>query len=382
MDNKFNIRKSNIVEILNLLFNKSKISRADISKLINLNKASVSEIINILIKKDLIKEIGTGNSGSNGGRKPILLELNPNAGCALGIDLGTDYISFLLTDLHKNVLIYDYYEENINKNNVIEIIVKIIISIQYKVKEYKYNLLGVTLAVHGKVHNDKILFTPYYDLDQIDLKAQLSMLMPNLIFHLENESNLATIGEFANSIEPLNNIIVINIHSGVGSGIIINGNLYAGLEGSAGEIGHMIIVPDGKKCPCGNRGCFEQYCSIPALLDEFNTISYIKAKTLKQFAELYHDGYECAVSILSKNIKLMIMGINNIYNFLSPDTIFIHSEIMEYIPEYIDLIKNSFNTQKSKDLTILPCKLSSKSSLYGCVNRCVTNFFDVFSDML
>ncbi|MDU6534182.1 MAG: helix-turn-helix domain-containing protein, partial [Intestinibacter bartlettii] len=79
MDNKFNIRKYNTVEILNLLSNKPNISRAEISKLINLNKASVSEIINILIENDLIKEIGQGNSSSSGGRKPILLELNNKA---------------------------------------------------------------------------------------------------------------------------------------------------------------------------------------------------------------------------------------------------------------------------------------------------------------
>lgn len=92
MDNKFNIRKYNTVEILNLLSNKPNISRAEISKLINLNKASVSEIINILIENDLIKEIGQGNSSSSGGRKPILLELNNKAGCALGIELGLSLI--------------------------------------------------------------------------------------------------------------------------------------------------------------------------------------------------------------------------------------------------------------------------------------------------
>ncbi|MGG7177415.1 ROK family transcriptional regulator [Clostridium paraputrificum] len=382
MDNKFNIRKSNTVEILNLLSNTSNISRAEISKLINLNKASVSEIINSLIEADLINEIGQGNSGSSGGRKPILLELNNKAGCALGIDLGTDYVSYLLTDLQKNLLVYDYYEENINKNNVQELIVKIITSIEDKLKEYKYNLIGVTLAVHGRVYNDKILFTPYYDLDEIDLKGELSKLMPKLNFHLENEANLAAIGEFSNSAEPLNNAVVINIHSGIGSGIIVNGELYTGLEGSAGEIGHMIIVPNGKKCPCGNHGCFEQYCSMPALLDEFNSISDVKAPTIKHFSDLYKAKNEWAVATISKNIELMSIGINNISNFISPDNIFIYSELCNYIPEYLDLIKGNLNSSQSRKVNILPYKLDNKSSLYGCINRCITNFFDSFSDNL
>ena len=139
--------------------------------------------------------------------------------------------------------------------------------------------------------------------------------MPKLNFHLENESNLAAIGEFSNSIETLNNTVVINIHSGIGSGIIVNGELYTGLEGSAGEIGHMIIVPNGKKCPCGNCGCFEQYCSMPALLDEFNSISDIKAPTIKHFADLYKAKNKYAIATISKNIELMSIGINNISNF-------------------------------------------------------------------
>jgi len=382
MDNKFNIRKYNTVEILNLLSNKPNISRVQISKLINLNKASVSEIINILIQADLIKEIGQGNSGSNGGRKPILLEINNKAGCALGIELGTDYISFILTDLQKNPLIYDYYEEKINKNNVVDLITKIISSIEDKLKEYTYNLVGVTIAVHGRIYNDKILFTPYYDLDEIDLKYELSNLMPSLDFHLENEANLAAIGEFTNSKETLNNTIVINIHSGIGSGIIVNGKLYTGLNGSAGEIGHMIIVPNGKKCPCGNHGCFEQYCSMTALLDEFNSISDTKALTIKHLTELYKTKNKYAIDVISKNIELMSTGINNISNFLSADNIFIYSELSDFLPEYLDLIKNNINIPKGKQLNILPCSLGSKSSLFGCINRCITNFFDTFSDNL
>ena len=280
MDNKFNIIKYNIVEILNLLFKNPNISRIDISKQINLNKASVSEIISLLIENELVIEIGPGNSGSSGGRKPILLKLNEKAGCSLGIDLGIDYISFLLTDLNRNVLIYDYYEEIINKNNVVEIIVKVINSIENILKKYKYKLVGTTLAVHGRIFNNTIKFTPYYDLEEIDLLNELSILKPNIKFYLENESNLAAVGEFENSQSNLNNAVVINVHSGIGAGIIINGKLYTGFEGRAGEIGHIVLIPNGKDCPCGNKGCFEQYCSIPALIDDFNKKSNIKIRTI------------------------------------------------------------------------------------------------------
>lgn len=382
MDNKFNIRKFNIVEILNLLFKKPNISRIDISKLINLNKASVSEIVALLVEKNLVSEIGTGSSSSSGGRKPILLKINEKAGCSLGIDLGIDYVSFLLTDLNKNVLFYDYYEEIINKNNVIEIIVKVITSLEGVFKEYEYGLIGATLAVHGRVFDNKIKFTPYYDLDKMDLIKELSLLMPNINFYIENESNLAAVGEFENSVDPLDNAVVINVHSGIGAGIIINSKLYTGFEGRAGEIGHSVLIPNGKECPCGNKGCFEQYCSLPALLEDFNSKSDIKIRTIKELCDLYNSNNKIAIGTITKNIELMSIGISNIFNLFAADNIFIYSEITKYIPNYLNLINNKINTIFSKAITILPNKLDNKSNLFGGVNRCIYNFFEEFLDII
>ncbi|MBE6053461.1 MAG: ROK family transcriptional regulator [Clostridium sartagoforme] len=382
MENKFNIRKANIVEILNLLFNNPNISRIDISKLINLNKASVSEIISLLIEKNIVSEIGIGNASSSGGRKPILLKLNEKAGLSLGIDLGIDYVSYLLTDLNKNILVYNHYERTINKNNVVDTVIDIIKSLENYTKEYLYGLTGVSLAIHGRVYNDSIKFTPYYDLDKINLKEELTNIMPDVYFHLENESNLAAVGEFENSKESLKNSIVINVHSGIGAGVIINEKLYTGFEGRAGEVGHMVLIPDGKKCPCGNSGCFEQYCSIPSLLNEFNSKSEIKIKTVKELCELYNSNNKEAVDSISKNIKLMARGISNIFNLFAPDNIFIHSELIDYIPEYLTLINNEINSIFSKDVTLLPNKLDGKSNLFGGITRCIYDFFIEFSERI
>lgn len=382
MENKFNIRKANIVEILNLLFNKPNISRIDISKLINLNKASVSEIISLLVESEIVSEIGTGNGSSSGGRKPILLKLNEKAGLSLGIDLGTNYVGYLLTDLNKNIIAYEHYETVVNRDNVVNLVVNIISSLENYIGEYKYGLIGVSLAIHGRVYNDSIKFTPYYDLDKINLKEELTKVLPNISFHLENESNLAAIGEFENSEEKLKNSIVINVHSGIGSGIIINEKLYTGFEGRSGEIGHMVLIPNGKKCPCGNRGCFEQYCSIPALLEEFNNISNLKVKTVKDLCELYNSNNKKAIDIVSNNIELMAIGITNIFNLFAPDNIFIHSELIDYIPEYLNLINDKINSIFSKDVTLLPNKLDGKSNLFGGIIRCIYDFLNDFPDII
>ena len=78
----------------------------------------------------------------------------------------------------------------------------------------------------------------------------------------------------------------------------------------------------------------------------------------------------------------MSIGIYNISNFLAPDNIFIHSEITHFIPEDLDLINNNLNTVKGRKINILPYRLGNKSSLFGCINGSITNFFDTFSDNL
>ena len=378
MENKFNIRKSNIVEILTLLFNNPNISRIDISKMINLNKASVSEIINLLIEKNLVVEIGNGNSGSSGGRKPILLKINEKSGCSLSIDLGIDYVSYLLLDLNKNVLKYNKSYIKINKDNTLSIITNIINSLKYITSNYIYNLVGISIAIHGRVLDDEIKFTPYYDLDKFNLKEKLAIEFPKLDITLENESNLAAIGEFENSKEDLKNSIIINVHSGIGAGIIINSELYTGFEGRAGEIGHMILVPNGRDCPCGNKGCFEQYCSIPAIINEFNLLSNISINTIDELCNLYNDNDIIATNIINNNIKLMATGITNIFNLFAPDSIYLHSDLVEFIPNYIDLINNEIDSFFSKNLKLLPNKLNGKSNLYGGAIISIYKFFNKF----
>ena len=378
MENKFNIRKSNIVEILTLLFNNPNISRIDISKMINLNKASVSEIINLLIEKELVVEIGNGNSSSSGGRKPILLKINEKSGCSLSIDLGIDYVSYLLLDLNKNILKYNKSYIKINKDNTLSIITNIINSLEDITSKYIYNLIGISIAIHGRVLDDSIKFTPYYDLDKFNLKEKLSIEFPQLDITLENESNLAAIGEFENSKEDLKNSIIINVHSGIGAGIIINSELYTGFEGRAGEIGHMILVPNGRDCPCGNKGCFEQYCSISAIINEFNLLSNTSINTIDELCNLYNDNDIIASNIINNNIKLMATGITNIFNLFAPDSIYLHSDLVEFIPNYLDLINNEIDSFFSKNLKLLPNKLNGKSNLYGGAIISIYKFFNKF----
>ncbi|MDY4308113.1 ROK family protein [Enterococcus mundtii] len=123
------------------------------------------------------------------------------------------------------------------------------------------------MAVHGPVYHGEPIFGPHYNFDHIPFRKIAEKLRDYPVY-LENEANLAALGEYSFTSDS-ENLVSINMHSGIGAGIVKNGNLEVGAHGFAGEIGHQIIVMDGKECRCGNRGCLEMYAANKVCYDRF-----------------------------------------------------------------------------------------------------------------
>ncbi|WKK92437.1 ROK family protein [Clostridioides difficile] len=184
------------------------------------------------------------------------------------MDVGYDYIFSSLSYLDGTIINSKKLTDiQVSKDNVIQLIDEIINSYNISKIDTPYKVIGLTLAIHGITCENKVLFTPYYNLNEIDLYSILSKKY-DFPIHIENEANLTALAE--NTFSTVHNsLLSLSIHSGFGSGIIINNKLYSGRNGMSGEIGHTIIMPNGKLCPCGNRGCLEQYCSEKRYLNSF-----------------------------------------------------------------------------------------------------------------
>lgn len=373
---RYKIREQNETLVLSTIILHPLISRATISQLTGLNKASTSAIVKKLIEESLIIETGMGDSTTAGGRKPILLELNKNAGCSLSIDLGYDYVSSMLTNLYGEVL--EHRKERdifIRKESVIEKVLEIVDSYQVLFAHTTFQLVGVTLAIHGIVYQDKILFTPYYDLDQLDLASQLQKALPVPVY-LENEANLTALAETSfSTTKP--NLISMSIHSGIGAGIIINGELYHGKNGQSGEVGHMILYPYGLPCPCGNHGCLEQYCSEKAVVQQYRTLKNNQTLTLQNLAEEYFSDDEETIELAKKAALEISIGIRNIISDYAPEAVYINSPLTRKLPFLIDLIKSHMSSKFSKDIPIFDSELGSKASLLGAAVMNLQNFFHI-----
>ena len=373
---KYVIREQNASLVMEQIVQHAPISRASLSSNIGLNKATVSDITKKLLEDKLIEEIGIGASSHSGGRKPILLQLNNKAGLSIAIELGYDFISTMVTYLDGEVVFYNKERGTfITKENVLSHIASIIDKYEKISNLTTYGIIGIGIAIHGIVNDNNILFTPYYDLDKIELYEELTKLYPYPI-HIESEANLTAIGESTFSTE-FNNLISLSIHSGIGAGIIIDGQLFTGLDGRAGEVGHSILYPNGKSCPCGNKGCLEQYCSDKVLLEQLKDRKQLSDITPDLLAELYYAHDSIVLEIVQQHCYNLSKGINNIMTFFAPKVIFMNSSVIRRIPEILSLISDNLESSFNKDIIIENSSLGSKASLFGATALNIRNFLNI-----
>lgn len=138
---------------------------------------------------------------------------------------------------------------------------------------HKIEAVGIGAAGYVDATRSIVMFAPNIAWRDEDLKAELEDRV-GLPVVVENDANAAAWGEFAfGAAEDVDDMLLATIGTGVGGGIVLNGELYRGAFGAAAEIGHLRVVPDGRICGCGNRGCLEQYASGSALVRDTRALA-------------------------------------------------------------------------------------------------------------
>lgn len=373
---KYMIREQNTRLVLEQIILNKQISRASIAITTGLNKATISEIAKTLILDQLVIELGPGEGSSAGGRKPIMLEFNHLAGVCVSVDVGHKSIKGMLTYLNGDIIQTYKKKIPINKENIMEEINQVSLYFETYLPKTHYGTVGMTVAIHGIVDCNKIIFTPYYDLDKIDLHALLSKEYPFPI-HLENEANLTAVAESTFSSAKIQNLMSVSIYKGIGAGIIINSDLYHGYKGQAGEIGHTILYPGGRDCPCGNKGCLEQYCSTEVLVEQYKNSKQIKEITTTEFVQAYHDGDPVALQIIMEFCKNISIGLNDIISAYSPEVIYMNGTIFSLEQEILSIINGNLKSTFSHNTRIEISPLGEMACLLGGIATSLLYFLNV-----
>jgi glucokinase-like ROK family protein len=333
------VQKINRSIVLNVIRDKGPLSRADVSRRTKLTRSTVSSIVSYLTKKNLVRETGLSSSGV--GRRGILLELNPKAYYVVGIDLGTLNTIAAVVDLEGKIVERVEHPTNGEKNRD-DVIERVKTAIHEVISASNLNLqkiAGIGLAVPGLVDSKKgmILFIPNFGWKDTPLREILEEEFHTPIF-IDNNANAMALSEAQFGIgRGVKNFICVNIGIGIGSGVIINREIYRGETECTGEIGHTTVDYNGPKCSCGNNGCLEVMAAGPAIARRAvkairegrkTVITELVEENLNQItaavvAQAANQGDRLAREIMEKTGEYLGTGIANIINLFNPQMVII-----------------------------------------------------------
>lgn len=364
--------------ILNKIRKDGPISRAQIARETSLTPPTVSSSVKELIEQKIVEESDLGQS--QGGRKPTMLIINNQAFAIIGVDAGPERIECIVADLAGKVLKRSEVKLQLPITGQ-EFMAALKNSIK-EVLETKDPVIGIGVAMHGVVDvaTGTSLYAPNLGLGNIPIKEELEETF-GLEVKVENDARAMALGEywFGNHGE-LESMVAVNIGSGVGAGLIIDGKLYHGSSDIAGEIGHMTIDLHGEICECGNRGCLQTFVAGPAIARKVTGKAPGNPLTAENVFEQALGGNEEFADILKESGRAMGVGLTNLIHIVNPEKIILGGGVSKaerfILPAIRETIEASALTPAASRTKVEVSKLGDDATLIGAITLLLVDVFE------
>ncbi len=328
------IRAINRNLVLTLIHDKGPLSRAELARQSGLGNATVSEIAAELVGSALVEEVGEGQS--TGGRRPLLLRLNPQAGYVVGIKVMERSFICAVTDLHADVIAYAIYPMDVDHDPgaVQTCLIKGIHNIIRDAQIVPQRLVGIGIGLAGIVSGGLVRYSPYFDWHDVDLATPIADHF-SLPVYLENDVNTLTIAEqWFGYGRGVDHFAVVTVGRGIGGGMVINGQF---CRDAVGEIGHATLMLNGPRCACGKRGCLEALAADPAVIARVTEELArgrssllpnvaVQAITLDDVIGAAEAGDSLSIETLEQAGYFLGVGLANLINIFSPQVLIISGE--------------------------------------------------------
>jgi glucokinase-like ROK family protein len=343
----------NRLRVLNMLRVQGPMSRADLARNTGLTKATVSRLISDLEAKNLIH--ATGVSPLVRGRHPVIYEFNASSGAAIGVEVQPEGSQVIVTDLAAAPLASFYYTHaDTRVETFVQDFQRILSDVRAQVAA---DIVGVGIGVPGiyDYEREKVILAEHLGWIDVEL-ARLIEEQTHLETYVVNRANAAALSEKWYGVgKGYNDFVYISIRSGIGSGIIIGGELYWGANGSAGEVGHFTVIPDGPLCRCGKRGCLEALASTTAitahakqlvksgqaLLPESLSGRSLEDLTIQDVMAAATAGDDAMCRVLNEAARYIGMAVGNVINLFNPQRIILGG-MASYAPSsFLDAVRES-----------------------------------------
>ncbi len=367
-----------------------------ISELCSITKNSIPTItfmLNELIREDWVMNYGI--SHSTGGRKPALFGLNPKSAFIIGVDLSRRYTNIGLFDLHNNQIgdIRELSSGLADSENILNLLKEQVDSLLLSTGVSRGQLLGAGIAIPGIFNIREGISYSYPIFGERPVKETFEALL-NMDIYIEHDTRTMALGEqWFGVAANFNNVLFLNIGSGIGLSMILSGELYKGRSGYSGEFGHIQMDPQGELCYCGRIGCLETLASGTAVVNRAKELisngksSIISKMTgynterinLKTIINAANSGDLLSIELLESTSEYLAKGLSVLIHLFNPDAVIIGGEMAEAG----SLIKDPL-VQKLGKYTILKLKqdsaviistLKERAGLLGTPTVVMSNIF-------
>ncbi|MGZ8648026.1 MAG: ROK family transcriptional regulator [Solirubrobacteraceae bacterium] len=341
------LRRLNRLRVIHALRDQGLISRAEIARRTGLSRSTVSSLVADLQADGLVVERGEPGAahGTQGGRPPILLSFDSSAGAAVGIDFGHSHLRVAVSDLSSRILAEralpldtDHAAEE-GLDAAAELVGDLLAQAgidESQVIGAGMGLPGPILQESGVVGSSAILpgWVGVAAGDEMRRRLDVPILV-------DNDANLGALAEAAfGAGQDATDLIYLKVASGIGAGLLLNGRLYRGTGGLAGEFGHFLVDPNGLVCRCGNRGCLETQAATGALVELLRR-SHGEDVTVQRMLDLARAGDTGCRRVIADAGRAIGRAVSMLINVLNPELVVVGGDLADAGDLLLDGVRDS-----------------------------------------
>jgi predicted NBD/HSP70 family sugar kinase len=375
------VRDINQSVFLHLIRKQQPVSRAEIAKLTGLRAGTVSAIVNRLIKNNLVYE---GTEGpSSGGRRPKNLYINAESSYVLAVDVGVIDTVFAVSDFNGRIL----QQKSLLTEGAPELFLnklagEIEALIANKYRNATFGAAGVSVPGLIDRETGTVEVSPNLEWNNVPLRSILEKRL-GLPIYIENDANSAAFSElWYGPVQdtPVRTLVFILVVEGLGTGLIIDGELHVGSKLGLGGFGHMSIDPNGELCSCGRRGCWETFASERATVERFHRVTAKQGLPLVNITDLIalaNKGDEMALQSLTITAEYLGEGISNLVHGIYPETVVVGGKITAAWPLIEPIIRKRLHSRYTvmpNQIVIRPASVD-RPGLYGAIPLALQHYF-------
>jgi len=371
-------RQHNRDLVLKTIFDSETVSRAEIARSTKLTRATVSDMVANLIAEGLVEEVGYGSS--IGGKTPILLSLVADSRYLIGLNLAQEKFIGAIVNLRGEIK--ETVEAPVSSGDGHQALQLVYQILDQLVNAGRVPIVGIGVGTPGLVNTHEGVVINAVNLDWQDLPlAQLLRARYNLPVSVLNDSQATAIGEFVygGSYPADSNLVVVNVKHGIGAGILINGRLFQGDGGGAGEIGHVVVQKDGSLCRCGRRGCLETVASARAVVQRTQALiqNYPESTlandplniSLDSIEEAFHANDPLAQYVVLEAGRQLGKSIAGLIGALNIHKIVLTGDMVRFEKAWLDAVEQSMRetalTRMAQDTQLEIGKMEFRGCILG-----------------